>query len=201
MAQDNKNILPAEAAAALREIAAGRILVGWPDGNKTAVYADRARKYRKRTGNKTPSIKKPVSLALIARTLNYGREAGQTLEGRNYCAIPPRPFMDLAVENLNKALPAILRQDLPRLLSGKMTGRAFMVKIGQRAVDEVKTAMHDGDWQELSEVTKKLRRHGGYQPLIDTGTLKNSVSFELLRDRFPNSTEAPRDLKIRLKLK
>lgn len=201
MAKSQNEILPAGAAEALREIAAGRLLIGWPDGNKTAVYADENRRFREKTGKRTPSIKKPVSLALIARTLNYGRKEGTTLEGVHYPEIPPRPFMNLATENFNKKLPAILRQRLPALLSGKMSGRSFMVLLGQRAADEIKAAMLEGNWEPLAESTKKRRRHGGAKPLIDTGTLKDSVSFELMRDRLISPQDAPQELKIKLLFK
>lgn len=172
-------ILPKEAADALRDLAAGKLLIGWPDGNKTAIYATENRDYRKRTGNRTPSIKKPVSLALIGRTLNYGREPGVTLEGHAYGPIPARPFMALATENLKKKMPRILKKWLPLLLSGRVTYAQFMAYMGQRGVDELKAAMREGQWAPLSARTLSNRRHGGDVPLIDTGKLINSISFEI----------------------
>lgn len=175
----SNEILPKQAADALRDLAAGKLLVGWPDGNKTAFYATENREYRKKTGNRTPSIKKPVSLALIARTLNYGREPGVTLEGHAYGPIPARPFMNLAAEKLKKDMPKLLKKHLPALFSGRMTYDQFMAYLGQRALDELKKSMREGNWKPLSPVTLQRRRHGGDTPLIDTGTLINSASFEI----------------------
>lgn len=172
-------ILPKEAADALRDLAAGKLLIGWPDGNKTAVYATENRAYRKRTGNRTPSIKKPVSLALIGRTLNYGREPGVTLEGHAYGPIPARPFMALATENLKKEMPKILKRYLPRLLSGRISYQNFMVIMGRRGVEHLQKAMREGNWTPLSPRTIANRRHGGDVPLIDTHTLIDNISFEI----------------------
>lgn len=90
------------------------LAVGWPDGNRTAVYYSRQKSenYRKGGGKSVPAGK-PVSLAMVARTLNYGREAGCTVSGHRYPAIPPRPFMDLASANFAKKADAILRRLLP----------------------------------------------------------------------------------------
>lgn len=156
------------------------LAVGWPDGNKTAVYYEVQKKggYSEGGGKSIPSGK-PVSLAMIARTLHYGREAGCTVSGHRYPAIPPRPFMDLAAENFAKKARAILDKLLPRYLSGQMDARGVLEFLGQKAADEIKTAMRSGPWTPLSAVTVANRRHGGAQPLVDTATLVNSVSFEI----------------------
>lgn len=156
------------------------LAVGWPDANRTAVYYEKQKKrgYRKGHGKSIPAGK-PVSLAMIARTLHYGREAGCTVDGRRYPAIPPRPFMDLASENFAKKAGAILRRLLKKYGSGEMNARQVFEFLGQKAADEIKKAMRNGAWTPLSPSTVASRRHGGAKPLIDTGTLVNSVSFEI----------------------
>lgn len=156
------------------------VAVGWPDANATAVYYERQKRsgYAKGGGRSIPAGR-PVSLAMIARTLNYGREEGITISGRKYPAIPPRPFMDLARKNFEKKAGAILGKLLPLYASGRMSARQVLEFLGQKAADEIKESMRTGPWAPLSAVTKELRRHGGDQPLVDTGTLVNSVSFEL----------------------
>lgn len=158
----------------------GELAVGWPDANKTAVYYERQKKggYKEGGGKSVPAGR-PVSLAMIARTLHYGREAGCTVSGHRYPAIPPRPFMDLAAANFAKKAPAILRKLLPKYLSGQMGARQVFEFLGQKGADEIKEAMRNGPWVALSEYTKANRRHGGDRPLIDSGTLLNSVSFEI----------------------
>lgn len=156
------------------------LAVGWPDANATAVYYEKQKKsgYAKGKGRSIPAGR-PVSLAMIARTLHYGREAGCTISGRRYPAIPPRPFMDLAAANFAKKAGAILKKLLPQYAAGRLNARQILEYLGQRGADELKAAMRDGPWAPLSEFTKANRRHGGEKPLIDTGTLVNSVSFEI----------------------
>ena len=155
------------------------LAVGWPDGNKTAVYYAAQKNGKNMKNGKSIPAGKPVSLAMVARTLNYGREAGCTVSGHRYPAIPPRPFMDLASANFAKKADAILRRLLPRYISGQMTARQLFEFLGQKGVDEIKDSMRNGQWVALSPYTIANRRHGGDKPLIDTSTLVNSVSFEI----------------------
>ena len=62
---------------------------------------------------------------------------------------------------------------------GKMSKTAFLEMLGSMMAGEIKDAMTNGQWAPLSPKTIKRRRHGGSQPLIDTGTLRASVSFEI----------------------
>lgn len=154
--------------------------VGWPDGNNTAVKAHQNLRRKKKTGKNQPSLKKPVSLALIARTLNYGREPGVTAEGVKYGRIPARPFMKVAVEIAAKIFPKILQRSVPMLMSGMMTRESFKTYIGQRLRDCVVDAMRKSEaYTPLAQSTIKQRRKHSNVPLIDTGELLNSVSFEV----------------------
>lgn len=174
---DKSNLAKIADAGFFRE---NTVAVGWPDANRTAVYYERQKSsgYAEGGGRSIPAGR-PVSLAMIARTLHYGREAGCTVSGRRYPAIPPRPFMDLAAANFAKKAGAILRKILPVYAAGGMSARQVFEFLGQKGADEIKEAMRGGPWTPLSEATKARRRHGGDRPLVDTGTLLNSVSFEV----------------------
>lgn len=155
--------------------------VGWPDGNKTADTAYENLQRKKRTGKNQPSLKKPVSLALIGRTLNYGREPGVTAEGVRYGRIPARPFMKVAVDIAAKKFPRILKKYVPMLTSGMMTRETFKTYVGQRLRDCVVEAMRKSEaYTPLAPSTVKRRRNRSNVPLIDTGTLLSSVSFEVI---------------------
>lgn len=145
--------------------------VGWPDGNLTAEQAYKSLKRKMATGRDQPALGRPASLALIARTLNYGREPGRTLGGVAYGRIPPRPFMELAKKRVGEKAGKLLAAYLPDVLSGRMTERRLMERLGTMAAGEVKRAMTDGKWEPL-----KYRKG---TPLVDTGTLRASVSFEI----------------------
>lgn len=167
----------------LEELATMQVRVGWIDGNGTARKAYENMVSRKKTGKPTPSLKAPVSNALIARTLNYGREAGVTAEGRRYPEIPARPFMTVAMEKFEKERERILARYVPKVVSGKMTVRQLATAIGSFYKDKVTEAIRDSEkYQGLSEKTLAARRHNGRPsavPLIDTHQLIDSVSFEV----------------------
>ncbi len=154
--------------------------IGWPDGNLTAEQAYGSLKRKKATGRDQPALGRPVSLALIARTLNYGREPGRTLGGVAYGRIPPRPFMELAKKRVGEKAGKILAAYLPEVLSGRMTERWLVERLGAMAAGEVRRAMTEGKWEPLAPSTLASRRHGGNTPLVDTGTLRASVSFEIV---------------------
>lgn len=167
----------------LVRLAEKTVRIGWIDGNGTARKALQNLKKRKRTGNPTPSIKAPVSNALIARTLNYGREEGVTAEGRHYPKIVARPFMTYAREGFDRIKFRILARYVPRILSGKMTVDQLADAFGKFYMDEVTRAIRDSEkYQGISEKTLMARRHHGNSsaiPLIDTHQLIDSVSFEV----------------------
>lgn len=161
------------------------VAVGWVDGNKTAEEAYQHLLEKKATGEDQPSLKRPVSLALIARTLNYGREPGTTAEGVHYGRIPARPFMAIAEAKFKgETLPKICRAYLADVVNGKMSQDQFLEMVGSYAVGAVREAMSDKEYWisqglGLAESTLANRRHGGDQPLVDTGTLRASVSFQV----------------------
>lgn len=155
--------------------------VGWVDGNKTADQAYQNLRRKKKTGKNQPSLKKPVSLALIARTLNYGREPGVTAEGVRYGRIPARPFMKVAVDIAAKKFPRILKKYMPMLMSGILTRESFKTYVGKRLRDCVVKAMRKSEaYTPLAHSTIERRRNRSNVPLIDTGTLLSSVSFEVI---------------------
>ncbi|SHL03785.1 hypothetical protein [Fibrobacter sp. UWH4] len=168
---------------ALEDLAKKKILVGWIDGNNTARIAYENLQSRKKTGKATPAIKAPASNALIARTLNYGRQEGTTAEGRHYPEIVARPFMKYAEENFRKIYKRILARNVPLVLAGKMDVDTLANAIGTFYRDEVTRAIRDSSkYPAVSEKTLKARRrHGSTSavPLIDTHQLVDSVSFEV----------------------
>ena len=155
------------------------VAVGWIDGNGSAQVAYAHLEAKKATGKNQPAVGMPVSLALIARTLNYGREAGTTAGGVKYPAIPARPFMTFAAEIWEREFPKILKSRFPMLLSGAMSVDSMLAFIGERAKNAVQKAIRDGEYEPLAAST--VARKGSSVPLIDTGRMVNSVTFEIRR--------------------
>lgn len=161
----------------LRRLERLEISVGWIDGNGSASVALGNLLFRRATGKATPASRLPATQALIARTLNYGRESGVTAEGRRYPAIPARPFMSVAREIFARKFQKIRAKLLPRVLSGKMTVEAFAEQVAIRMKDAVVEAIRTGTYAPLSPAT--VARKGSAVPLIDTGATVNSVTFEV----------------------
>lgn len=153
------------------------IAVGWIDGNGTArkAYANLMKKME--TGKDQKALGKPASLALIARTLNYGRQAGTTAEGRSYPEIPARPFMKFAMEIWEREFPKILERLTPAYLRGTYSVDDVLKTLGERARNAVQKAIREGDYAPLSPRT--IAAKGSSTPLIDNGTMVYSVTFEI----------------------
>lgn len=168
----------------IAELEQHKVLVGWIDGNNTARVAyENLQSGKKKSKKATASTSMPPSNALIARTLNYGRQPGQTATGRKYPEIPARPFMKFAKEGFEKLRDKIIARNVPLLLSGKMTCDQFLKFIGKAYADEVTMAIRDSSkYPPVSEATLRARRRHGSSsavPLIDTHQLVDSVSFEV----------------------
>lgn len=155
------------------------IVVGWIDGNGSAETALANLEAKKATGEDQPAVGKPTSRALIARTMNYGREPGQTLGGRKYGRIPARPFMTFAKEIFERTFPKVMRMYMPSYLDGTISLDGLLTEIGDRAKASVQEAILNGDYAPLSP--KTIARKGSSVPLVDTGTMLRTVTFEIRR--------------------
>lgn len=153
------------------------IVVGWIDGNNTLQTARSNMRFREMTGRRTNAIAKEPSLALIAATLNYGRQAGETLSGHKYPEIPARPFMKFAMEIWEREFPKVLGRIMPSYLGGSITVDGVLKELGERAKNAVQKAIREGDYAPLSPRTVAAK--GSSTPLIDTGRMVNSVTFEI----------------------
>ena len=172
----------------MKELSSMRAVAGWVDGNGSADCAFSDMLVRKYTGETTDSLTLPASDALIARTLNYGREPGVTSSGRHYKRIPPRPFMTIAMERFNQRKKVLIKRHIPQVLRGEISAEHFYKIIGEQLMSCIQDAMDDSEkYVGLSDATIKARRHrtpsnNSAKPLIDTGHLKGSVTFEIRKD-------------------
>lgn len=155
------------------------IKVGWIDGSGAAAHAYENLQLRQANpGTRTPALREPATQALIARTLNYGREPGVTLEGRRYPGIPARPFMDEARKIFGAKFPKIARKYAGLMIEGKADARTAAKAVATYAQDSIVTAIRTGTYAALSEATMKRRRGDGSRavPLIDTGAMISSIT-------------------------
>jgi len=99
--------------------------------------------------------------------------------------IPPRPFLIPGIKNAQKEISEGFEKAGAAALEGKPD---VMVKqlhaIGLRAATSVKLKIQSGPFVALKPATIRARRrrgHMGTKPLIDTGQLRNAVTYVLRR--------------------
>lgn len=134
----------------LKQIAASKVLIG--------VQGDEAKE-------KHPNADE--SVGTIARWLHYGTKHQ-----------PARPFVDVALSNVQEQAQVVFRRALSDLIDGRARDPIkALAKIGEMGVVATREAMDSSrEWAEpIAEST--ARRKGHSQPLVDTFTVYHAVSY------------------------
>lgn len=157
----------------LRELQARKVRIGWAAGDM----------------HPSDDGKTPVSLATIARTVNFGRPEGVTATGVRYPAIPPRNFMQLTMQRNSDELKSLVNNLFVALQSGKINAEQFLKMCGVFWVSKIRETMEDSPaFVALSDATIKARkkRHPGMdelqasRPLLETRTLQRSLAAKVV---------------------
>ena len=130
------------------------VLVGFPQGDPKAQRAEGT-----------------MSNASLAAVHNFGSpEQG----------IPPRPFMDEAMNNADtkNKLRILTLGGLRRMTVGRETMRGMLGKVGEYMVGAIKSSIRDGDW--IANKPRTIAVKGSSKPLIDTAQMMNSVSAKVV---------------------
>lgn len=93
---------------------------------------------------------------------------------------PQRSFLRTPFLVKKKELTAFIGKQFDRVTSGKATAENALERIGIYATNISKAAFRNkgyGQWQDIDESTKAAK--GSSQVLIDTGTLRNSITYEV----------------------
>ena len=114
----------------------------------------------------------PLSNAQIGYIQEFGSPAAN---------IPPRPFLIPGVENAQPEVLDEFRGGAKAARDGNTgQGERSMVRAGLKAQNAVRAKIQDGPFQPLAPRTlaeRRKRGRTGEKPLLDTGQLRNSVSF------------------------
>lgn len=96
---------------------------------------------------------------------------------------PPRPFMSLGLKSIlrSNAYRKMYADYLRKILSGKITLRAAYDQIGKFAVEDLKQLIDD--WTNPPNSAKTIAIKGRNDPLVDTGTMLNSVKHKIAKSR------------------
>lgn len=94
--------------------------------------------------------------------------------------IPARPFIALALENRKVELQALFARVGRGVMAGKLDGKQALGLMGVEVTNAIVQQIADGVPPPNTEET--IDRKGSSTPLINTGQLRQSVSYEL-RDK------------------
>ena len=90
--------------------------------------------------------------------------------------VPARPFLDVGVEIVEDQINKTAEKMMPKLTEGKIKMDVVLDVMGQIAVGGVQHYITELKQPGNSEYTKKIK--GSSNPLIDTGNMRQYVSFE-----------------------
>jgi hypothetical protein len=146
--------------AAIKDLVSRRIMVGVP--SKEALRRPE------------PGETKPVNNAMLAYIHEHGCPA---------CNIPARPFLEPTVAASKPVVVERLRAAAIEALKGRKTAvDQSLHALGLLVATAVKLKINTGPFQALAESTiakRRARGRMGDKPLIDTGQLRNSISYVL----------------------
>lgn len=109
-----------------------------------------------------------VDMALIAEVLNYGSKS------RNIAA---RPFVEPPINQNMQKYQKLMAREARGILLGRDTLNRALAKAGMVMVADIQDYMVTGSFAPLKPET--IRRKGSSKPLIDTGQLRQSITYKV----------------------
>lgn len=91
--------------------------------------------------------------------------------------IPERPFLRNAIKNNEHSYKIAIGKGAAAILRGETSTEAVLDKLGQKAMQDVRKEISSLKDPPNSPVT--IARKGSSKPLIDTGEMRNAVSYEV----------------------
>lgn len=110
-----------------------------------------------------------TTVAEIATIHEFGSDDGK---------IPARPFMQQTLKKHNNYID-LLKRESNRLLTGKQTNATMLVRMGETVRGDMVEEITTGTFAPLAASTIKAK--GSSKPLIDTGFLRNSIEFRVVK--------------------
>jgi hypothetical protein len=93
--------------------------------------------------------------------------------------IPARPFVTGWADSKADNIKATLDKLYKKVVDGKWTADDAVMRLGEFGQDGIKSYIRNGEFPENSDITKKRKRSS--KPLIDTGTMRNSVRYQVVK--------------------
>ena len=111
-----------------------------------------------------------IQVVEVAYYNNFG-----TVNEDGSVRIPARPFMNAAIDNHVDEISAFIFKRLRAVVRGSIDAQMALNQIGSKCKGITQSEIRDGDWVPNSPAT--IRRKGSSKPLIDTGTMRQSVMY------------------------
>lgn len=110
--------------------------------------------------------KRPIMLGNLARLHEFGTRK-----------IPKRAFIKPAITQNRQNYANLVQSQIGRVLQGQMTVQSLWQLLGTRAVADIQQYMRNATFTPLNPAT--IKRKGSSKPLIDTGQLRQSVTYQV----------------------
>ena len=115
-----------------------------------------------------------VSIAQYA-TWNENGVAGK----KGKWKIPPRPFIKGWVANNQKQITSTMQRLYGEVASGNITADEALKRLGVFAKSGIQSYIRRGDF--VPNAPSTIRKKDSSQPLIDSGTMRKAVNYEVER--------------------
>jgi HK97 gp10 family phage protein len=94
--------------------------------------------------------------------------------------IPARPFIGATYDMNRGKYVEQIRKDLGKVLEGKRTIEQTLARAGLKFSSDVKSVVVGDQWHFAPNAADTVRKKGSDRPLVDTGRMINSVSYEVV---------------------
>lgn len=91
--------------------------------------------------------------------------------------IPERPFLRNAMAENKASYGALMRTDAKKIVSGEQTMRRTLDRLGLKGQGDVQQSIVD--LRNPPNAPSTIKQKGSSNPLIDTGAMRQSVSFKV----------------------
>ena len=127
------------------------------------------KEFKDKDGNTVVSTDGTMTVALVGAFQEYGTRTG----------IPRRSFLrDPIRAGMNK-INKVASREIKKALAGEIEGKTVLDVVGEYAKGLSVLSFRKNDWQANKNSTIKAK--GSSMPLIDTGQLRQSIHYEVIK--------------------
>jgi hypothetical protein len=123
------------------------------------------------------NISGEVTVLMVAEWMEFGTAPPPLADGTIKRAIPARSFIRAWFDENEPANKALIASALRAVARGAISKHAAMERLGLKFVAGIQARMAAGIPPLLADST--IKRKGSSTPLIDTGQLRSSITFEV----------------------